>query len=87
MTVVQADAATYPMPDGPLVVFMANPFGAGTMRRVLEQVVARRGRGEVVIVYSNPVHADVFDAYPALTVHDRGPDWAVHELDGPAVPA
>jgi protein-L-isoaspartate O-methyltransferase len=87
MTVVHADAATYPLPDGPLVVFMANPFGAETMRRVLEQVAARRGRGDVVVVYFNPVHADVFDEYPALAMHERGADWVVYRLAGPAVPA
>ncbi|MGY1796777.1 methyltransferase domain-containing protein [Geodermatophilus sp. SYSU D00525] len=85
MTVVHADAATYPLPDGPLVVFMANPFGAETLRRVLDQVVARRGRGDVVVVYFNPLHADVFDEYPSLEVHDRGPDWAVYRLPGPEV--
>jgi hypothetical protein len=87
MTVVHADAAVYPLPDGPLVVFMANPFGAETLRRVLDQVVARRGRGEVTVVYFNPVHADVVDEYPTLRVHERGADWAIYLLAAPEAAA
>jgi methyltransferase family protein len=87
MTVVHADAATYPLPDGPLVVFLANPFGAETLRRVLDRVVARRGQGDVVVVYFNPVHADVFDDYRALPVHERGTDWVVYRLAAPEVTA
>ncbi len=87
MTVVHADAATYPLPEGALVVFMVNPFGDETLRRVLDQVVARRGRGDVVVVYFNPVHADVFDDYPALSVHEQGADWVVYRLAAPEVTA
>jgi predicted RNA methylase len=78
MTVVHADAATCPLPEGPLVLFLANPFGAETMRRVLDRVVARPGSDEVVVVYFNPVHADVFADHPDLVVHARGSDWVVY---------
>lgn len=70
-----------------LVVFLANPFGAETLRRVLDRVVARRGQGDIVVVYFNPVHADVFDDYPALQVHERGTDWVVYRLAAPEVTA
>jgi hypothetical protein len=89
MTVVQMDAATYPLPEGPLVIFMANPFGPETLRRVLQQVVARHtvGKGDVVVVYFNPVHEHVFGEYPSLSLHDRGADWAVYRLSGAAATA
>jgi hypothetical protein len=59
---------------------MANPFGAQTLRRVLDQVVARTGPAEVVLVSFNPVHADVFVAYPSLTLNAHGADWRVYRL-------
>ena len=78
MTVVHADAAAYPLPEGPLVLFLANPFGAETMRRVLDRVVARPGSDETVVVYFNPVHAEVFAEHPTLAVHAQGSDWVVY---------
>ena len=60
VSVIEADATTFDLPAGPLVVFLFNPFGPP----VLDAVVARieeagRTRSDPVIVaYLNPVHAD-----------------------------
>jgi hypothetical protein len=64
------DAAEWPIPDEPTVVFLYNPFLDRTPR-------------EVVIVYYNPLSADVIDdfgflphtagAEPAVRLHSRDP--------------
>lgn len=37
MRIVKADAVEFLLPDGPLVVFLFNPFGAPVMRRLLKR--------------------------------------------------
>jgi hypothetical protein len=74
--VVRGDAATFPLPHGPLAVCIYNAFGTETLRRILTQVCARQD--EAVVAYFNPVHADVFDGFPLLTVHARGDGWALY---------
>jgi SAM-dependent methyltransferase len=80
--VVHGDAATEPLPSGPLVVMMFNPFGATTLELVLRSLrSARRGDPDPVwVVYVNPVHDAVFAALPGATTHARGRDWVVHRL-------
>jgi len=48
-----ADAAEYPIPDGPLVVFIHNPFGGAVMDRVLANLTQsyREQRRDIWIVY------------------------------------
>jgi predicted RNA methylase len=81
--IVQGDAASYRLPDGPLVVWLYNPFGATTMRHVLSQLceTARRADVPVFVAYFNPVHAAVFEEFDRLTVHSRAKRWAVYRLD------
>lgn len=81
-TVVHGDAATFPLPDGPLLVHLYNPFGPATLRRVLDQVCRRRPgtTAEVVIAYLVPKHAEVFEEFPELELHARDADWVVYRL-------
>jgi trans-aconitate methyltransferase len=58
--VVQGDAATVDCSDA-TVVFMYNPFGADTMRRVLAGLPATRG---MKIAYANPRQIEVFGEFP-----------------------
>jgi SAM-dependent methyltransferase len=37
MRVIEADAVEFTLPDGPLLVFLFNPFGAAVMRRLLKR--------------------------------------------------
>ncbi|MFQ1003416.1 methyltransferase domain-containing protein [Modestobacter sp. SSW1-42] len=80
--VVHGDAATEPLPSGPLVVTMFNPFGATTLDLVLRSLCdARRGDPDPAwVVYVHPVHDTVFAAFPRFTDHARGRDWVVHRL-------
>lgn len=53
--IVEGDAAEFALPDGPLVVFMFNPFGAPVMRRLLKnwrKPLAARA-GDVGLLYVN----------------------------------
>ena len=57
------DAAQYPIPSGKSVLYFFNPFGHEVMARVLENV--RRSfeedPREIILVYMNPRHREVFD--------------------------
>ncbi len=66
--VAVADAATFRLPDGPVVVFLFNPFGEETTRRLVAHVeadLAREDRDLYLVAY-NPAWGEVFDASPHL---------------------
>ncbi len=56
------DAATYELPDEPLVVFLYNPFGAEVMREVANNVVnsLRKRPRELYVLYANPFQAEAW---------------------------
>ncbi len=80
ISVLHADAADFEWPHGPVLVSLFNPFGAETLRRVLER--PRRPGDEVFVAYFNPVHRQVFEAQPGVVLHDRGVDWDLYRLVG-----
>jgi SAM-dependent methyltransferase len=84
--VVCADAATYRLPDGPLCVFLFNPFGGETLRHVLRNVSGRASApdGQVFIAYLNPLHEHVFEEFADLTLESRGKKWALYRADATA---
>ena len=53
---LRLDAAEFDLPDGPLVLFMYNPFDETIMRRMAENVAAslRRSPRPLTVVYFNP---------------------------------
>jgi SAM-dependent methyltransferase len=81
VSIVQGDAATAALPDGPLVVALFNPFGAATLRMVLERMLAEERTSDLYIAYVNPVHADVFEEHAQLVLHASGSDWRVFRLE------
>jgi SAM-dependent methyltransferase len=64
--IVQSDAAAFDFPEGPLVVFMYNPFGAPTMQEVADKL-ARRIE-PVYVIYVNPMHGGLFRAFQRVYV-------------------
>lgn len=50
------------------VLFMYNPFGPETMRKVMSGIFPRSG---MKIVYANPIHEDVFSEFPGVVEVDR----------------
>ncbi|HVT07183.1 MAG TPA: class I SAM-dependent methyltransferase [Polyangia bacterium] len=63
-----ADAATYELPAGNVVLFLYDPFGAELMGRVVESVerAIQSERRAVYVIYYNPVSGHLFDASPLL---------------------
>jgi hypothetical protein len=60
--VVDGDAATFALPETPLVVFLFNPFGPPVIERVAERIERsyRDKRRPMLVAYLNPVHAEAF---------------------------
>jgi hypothetical protein len=68
LEVVQADAAAFPFPDDPLVLYLFNPFGPEVLAPVVEGVrhaLARHPR-PVTVLYYRPVHDGLWAGVPAL---------------------
>ncbi|NAZ86273.1 class I SAM-dependent methyltransferase [Kineococcus indalonis] len=83
LRVVVGDAATFPPPRGPLLVFIANAFGVTTLHHVLTALCSTpRGDEAAFIAYFNPQREHVFADFPRLVVHARGDDWVVYRLVG-----
>lgn len=62
--VLHGNVLDYQLPDEHLVVFMNNPFGAATMRAVLENI--NRHRHSIHVVYTIPRERGLFQAFPSL---------------------
>lgn len=67
------DAASYRPPAGNLFCYFYNPFDDVVMRKVLANLEAacRADPRQIIIAYSNPQHADVFDSAQFLRPHYR----------------
>lgn len=72
--VVEADAAEYLLPPGPVVLFLFNPFGAVVMRRLLRSIArqsAERGSG-VDLLYVNNEQEGVLETQRGMARLWRG---------------
>lgn len=74
------DAAAYEPPPGDLFCYFYNPFDDVVIRKVLANLEAalRAAPRRLIIAYSNPQHADVFDAAPFLRSHYRSDTMCVY---------
>jgi SAM-dependent methyltransferase len=88
--IIRADAAEYPIPDQPLLLYFFNPFGQPVMRRVVDNVVAslQRSPRRVVVLYFTPYFDHLWEetrsfkrtqASPAI--FDAGPVSRVSEAN------
>jgi SAM-dependent methyltransferase len=66
---VRADAATFALPRGDLVVYLYNPFRAEVLGPLLDRLAAPRGR-DVVLLYHTPVERATVDAHAAFELID-----------------
>lgn len=85
--VVRGDAATFPLPAGPLVITLFNSFGPTTLKLLLDRLCDERRADDapLFLAYINPVHADTVEEFPRLVPHSRAPGWVVYRLaPGPA---
>ncbi len=70
LSVETMDATKYPLPDGPLVVFMYHPFDEKIMALVeqsLSRSVGEKPDRRILVVYFKPVHREVWDASKSFT--------------------
>jgi hypothetical protein len=84
LRLVRADATTFALPRGDLVVYLYNPFDATVLGSILDRLAARAG--DAAIVYHTPVHADAIDGRPDFVpVADLGIGriWRVRREVGP----
>ncbi len=73
------DAVTFPLPTSPLVIYMANPFGAEVMAPVLdniEQSLAAHPR-DLFVAYYYPVHRDLLDQASFLERFAAGRGYSI----------
>jgi SAM-dependent methyltransferase len=76
--IVHSDAAEFSMPEGPLVLYMYNPFREPVLRQVLENLrrsLAQQPR-PVLIVYVNPELRSILEEWPELRIVESA-DWHV----------
>lgn len=81
------DAAAYVPPMGNLFCYFYNPFDAVVMAKVLARLdeACRMSPRRIIVAYSNPQHAAVFDAAPFLRAHHRSATMCVYVgRDAPA---
>lgn len=70
--VLTMDAASYVIPEEPVVLFFYNPFGGETLRRVVANIEqrARANGGNLWVVYLNPKGLAEFTAAGLVTSHE-----------------
>ena len=74
------DAAAYDPPPGNLFCYFYNPFDDVVLRKVLARLEAalRAESRRIIVAYSNPQHAQVFDAAPFLKPRYRSDVMCVY---------
>lgn len=68
LEVVLKDAALYPIPDDPLVLFFFNPFGMEIMTSVVRNVYRSLAHNPrpVTVIYNTPEHDELWAKVPSL---------------------
>jgi SAM-dependent methyltransferase len=66
--IIRGDAASVPLPQGDLVIFLYHSFEKALVARVASRVAeGESDQREVFFIYENPVHGDVLDHHPSFT--------------------
>lgn len=70
--IIEADATAFPIPLGPNVYFLFNPFGVEVLEKFLARISdhAAEHSYPVRIIYYNPVHSSVFESNPLFRRED-----------------
>jgi SAM-dependent methyltransferase len=82
-TVVECDAAQYQFPEGPLTVYLYNPFDATVMEPMVTSL--KRRKDPLHVIYVNPVCLDLFSWMKRA--HRADPGIAVFTAPGVALSA
>jgi len=80
------DAACVDFPNEPLLVFLANPFGAETLRNVLDKLISSYSSSprQIWLCYVNPVHEGALIERPIFEERSRANMWVVYSIGLPA---
>lgn len=80
---VCSDATEYAWPDGPLLVYLYNPFGPPLLDSFAEGLIEEHARNPrpVVLAYVNPKHRRSFDMRPAYALDSESEDILVYKVD------
>jgi hypothetical protein len=70
MQIVKGDALSFPLPDGPVVLFFFNSFEREMVRMWLERLVelAATRTAPIDLIYVHPEHRELFLQAPAIEV-------------------
>ncbi|VAX36626.1 hypothetical protein MNBD_PLANCTO02-2053 [hydrothermal vent metagenome] len=70
------DATEFQFPDDPLVLFFFNPFSAEILKQVLNNLQSSLDKTprDVIALYYNPLHANVFQESPLFSKPDFCPN-------------
>lgn len=82
MEIIGGDAAAFPIPEGPLVLFFFNPFGEQVMRQVARNVAEsfRQSPRRIVVIYFIPWFATLWEQTGFLR---RLQEWpAIFDTEG-----
>jgi SAM-dependent methyltransferase len=79
------DAREYPWPDGPLFIYLFNPFGPILLVPLIEALeqTMKRERRRIIVAYSNPCHIAEFDRRHQWSQIAEGDDLVVLQLGQP----
>jgi len=72
---ITSNAAEVALPDGPLVMYLFNPFSRAVMSRVVNNVTDsfRESPRRMIVVYFTPYDADLWAAIDFLKRHSASP--------------
>ncbi|MEV0155919.1 class I SAM-dependent methyltransferase [Micromonospora sp. NPDC050686] len=81
------DAAKFTLPSRATVLFLFNPFGAATLRVVVDNVERslKESPRRFFVIYGNPLHREVLDERPMLRRLSATTRWALYDT-APARP-
>lgn len=80
LTTLCVDAVDYPIPDGPLIFYLHNPFSEDVMVRVMANIESsiRKSPREVIVMSYNPVVEDILDQVDWLVRIRTGWNHAIY---------
>ncbi len=85
ITALQANAMDYVFPDGKLVLYLFNPFGAATMQRVLDNLQASLDRDprHVIILLLWPRCQHLVAALPGMHRTHKAREYEIYQANAP----
>lgn len=71
IAMVLGDAAQYELPDGPVLLYLFNPFGGPVIEEVARRATLAARDRPIRLIYMNPIHGDVWVALGWIRLADE----------------